>query len=566
MMEEKHISADLCLVPEFLRFGQKVYSYDFIEEKRSQKPRDPKFISPQKGGQEALLTSEAQIIIYGGVRGGGKSGGLLLKAYDYIDSPYFSGAIFRKEKDDAKKVGGIIDQSHKFYSELGEYNRAEQDRTWNFYSGGRLNFGYYSDSYDDFVTRYQGMELAYIGIDEITHMKYPYFKYLLTCNRNSHGLPNKIIGTCNPDPDSWVVRFIGGEFTAGSDENGNPVFHKKWIGDDGYPIPEMNGKILYCFMWGDREDQIYWGETKEAVYEQAKEKIDDMWNDELAQFGNKLDMFIISATYIIGRLEDNKILLESDPSYFKNLTQQNDERRLRDLKGNWLFKTKGDGLLSRTDIESFLENSYQRSEYCCMTADIATTGGDKAVLYAWEGFHLVDIEAYKVDSQTLLINIRKFMEKHRISEEDFCYDDAGIGKYIEGFMPKAIRFIGNASPTDKTEIRYGGIQQKISRYENIKSQCIDLFCDRMKLCGYSVDYLIAGRYYFGKRFRDHIKEEYMCLRRDNRVENKFKVISKAEMTALIGHSPDFIDALYQREYIELLKKDKKVKRIGACYL
>lgn len=82
--------------------------------------------------------------------------------------------------------------------------------TWNFNWGGWLEFNYYSDSIEDFKKRFQGRQFSYIGVDEITHMDYPKFKYLITCNRNAHFIRNRFFGTCNPDPDSWVATFIIG--------------------------------------------------------------------------------------------------------------------------------------------------------------------------------------------------------------------------------------------------------------------------------------------------------------------------------------------------------------------
>lgn len=560
MEDEKYLD------PVFLQYGQKVYTYDRIEELRKKKSK--KDIIPQKGGQEMLLTSEANIIFYGGIRGGGKSAGLLMNGYKYIENPHFLGSIFRKEINDAKRSGSIVDQSNFFYKDFGIYNKSSQDMTWNFSNGGKLNFGYYSDSFDGFTTRYRGMQIAYIGIDEVTQIPYTYFKFLLTCNRNAQGLENKIIGTCNPDPDSWVSRFIGGTYSNKIGEDGIEKCRYKWIGEDGYPIEDMNGKILYCYMWGDREDQVYWGETKEEVYEQAKDKIDAMWTPELEQFGNKLDMFIFSVTFIIGRLEENKILLESDPSYFKNLAQQSEEQRMRDLKGNWKFKSSGDGLITRDHLEAIFKNSQQRNDYRCVTADIAFDGGDLAVLFYWEGFHAMAVEVFRVNAQILLHNIQGFLEKYAIAEENFCYDATGLGKYLEGFMPKAIPFFTNASPTDKKEVQLGNVKQMISNYENLKAQCIDLCCDRIKLQGYSFDPLMLGRRILGKMLIDHLREEYVSFRRDNKnIDGKFKIMPKSDAIAIIGHSPNFIDALYIREYLEIIRTSKKItKRIGACFL
>ena len=74
-------------------------------------------------------------------------------------------------------------------------------------------------------------------------MEYLKFKYLITCNRNAFHIRNRFIGTCNPDPDSWVAKFIDW-----------------WIGEDGLPIPERDGRVRYCFMDGDNVSGIYWGD------------------------------------------------------------------------------------------------------------------------------------------------------------------------------------------------------------------------------------------------------------------------------------------------------------------
>ena len=74
--------------------------------------------------------------------------------------------------------------------------------TWNFDKGGKLSLTYFSDTFEDFKIRFQGQEYPYIGIDEITHMPYEKFKYLLTDNRNSYGIRNRVYGTSGPDPDS----------------------------------------------------------------------------------------------------------------------------------------------------------------------------------------------------------------------------------------------------------------------------------------------------------------------------------------------------------------------------
>lgn len=145
--------------------------------------------------------------------------------------------LLRHEIDD---LSDMVETSSTLYDDFGEYNKSKNDMRWNFYKGGFLKFIYHADTLDDFKKRFQGKQFAYIGVDEITHMEYLKFKYLITCNRNAFHIRNRFIGTCNPDPDSWVAKFIDW-----------------WIGEDGLPIPERDGRVRYCFMDGDNVSGIY---------------------------------------------------------------------------------------------------------------------------------------------------------------------------------------------------------------------------------------------------------------------------------------------------------------------
>ena len=382
---------------DFLELGMEVYTNKHIEELREE--RLDRNIIAQRGSQEIFLSDDADVRIFGGKRGGSKTFSLLLEALNDVNNPYFFATLLRKEKDDAKKTGGMIDKSDAIFKQYGIYNKSQQDMTWYFNNGGKLKFDYYSDSYEDFKKRFQGLELSYVGVDEITHMQYDYFKYLLTCNRNAHNIKNRFVGTCNPDPDSWVAQFIDW-----------------WIDDDGYPIPERNGVKRYCYMYGDTVSEIYWGDSKAEVYEQAKERIDKLWKKEYDKFGSKEDMFIKSVTFIEGKLEENVKLLESNPTYLANLANQSEEQVARDLDGNWKFKTAGIGLITFEDIaENLCKNSYQIQGRRCVTCDVAFDGGDKCVFWYWEGFHAKAIRVCSVDSEKTIHYAKEFLKEHRDS-------------------------------------------------------------------------------------------------------------------------------------------------------
>ena len=374
--------------------GSQVYSYEYIEwlRKDQEDVVDSNRIMPQKGGQENMLSADVDILIGGGSRGGTKTYSLLLENNKDIYNGNFKSMILRKEVDD---LANIIDESRKIFQDFGEYNKSKSDMTWNLHSGGSIKFNYYSDNYEDFKIRFQGKQFSYIGIDEITHIEYNKFKYLLTCNRNAYRIRNRFWGTCNPDPDSWVAKFIDW-----------------WIGEDGFPIPERNGVVRYCFMDGDDVSTIYWGNTRQEVYEQCKEIIDRHWKPSYNQYGTPQELFIKSVTFIEAKLADNKKLMKADPTYLSNLVNQDEEQRARDLDGNWKYRNVGDDLIKLANLEEFFKNSFQFGDNQRRCAcDVAFDGGDNLVMWLFIGDHIEDVYVCSATSRTVLNNVKNKLEE-----------------------------------------------------------------------------------------------------------------------------------------------------------
>lgn len=460
-----------------------------------------------------------------------KSYSLLLETLKDINSKDFKSVIFRKEIDD---LSDLIDTSNNIYQDFGTYNRSKADMSWNFNSGASLKFNYYSDKYDDFKVRMQGKQFAYIGIDEITHMEYPKFKYLITNNRNAFSLRNRMVGSCNPDPDSWVAKFIDW-----------------WIGEDGLPVPERNGVVRYCFMDGDNVNDVYWGDSKEEVYQQCKSIIDKYWLDSYWQYGSPADLFVKSVAFIEAKLEDNKQLLRSDPTYLANLAGQSEEQRSRDLEGNWKFKTVGDDMIKMPHMEAFYSNSEQIDDGVRRASlDAAFDGGDNLVMWLWVGWHIKDVFVCRKDSQDTVNVVRAKLKEWGVLEENFTYDLNGIGQTFKGFFRSAIPFNNRESvaPEDK------------GLYDTIKSQAAYLFAKKIIGKEVSIEpYLLDLRFNVGKNksvpLRQILMNERKAIKANTLASDKgFSLIVKKDMKKLVGHSPDFIEAMFMRMIFEIKKK------------
>lgn len=133
--------------------------------------------------------------LYGGAAGGGKSRALRMEAVRQCESaPGVTGLLMRRTYPELWK--SVIS---KLLEELpyGSYRYVKQDRCMYFPNGSRVEFGYCERETD--VTRYQGGEYDFIGIDELTHMTEYMYRYMRSRLRTSkkNVLPNFFAST-NP--------------------------------------------------------------------------------------------------------------------------------------------------------------------------------------------------------------------------------------------------------------------------------------------------------------------------------------------------------------------------------
>jgi predicted phage terminase large subunit-like protein len=283
-------------------------------------------LKPQPGPQERFLATSADVCIYGGAAGGGKSYALLLSPLRYKNTKDFTCTIFRKNFKQIFSQGGLWDESWKIYSPIKGAVRKLGDASWTFHNAkgeptARVSFAHI-ERFEE-VESWQGSQIAFIGFDEVTHFDEKTFFYMLSRNRSTCGVKPFIRATCNPDADSWVARFI-----------------EWWIDQDtGYPIPERSGKLRWFFR---KDDELYWGNSRSELIEEYNLRTPE----EL--------LSVKSATFIASSVYDNKILLQNDPAYLGNLLSLATVERERLLKGNWKIKPSAGLYFKRVQVGSFL--------------------------------------------------------------------------------------------------------------------------------------------------------------------------------------------------------------------
>ena len=298
-------------------------------------------LAPQAGPQTQFMASSADIIIYGGAAGGGKTYALLLEALRHKDVKSFGAVIFRHNYNQITAEGGLWDASQKIFNQVPDaHSRKSPKLHWRFDGGAKLSFAHIER--DEDLKSWQGTEIAYIGFDELTHFTKHQFLYMLSRNRTTCGIRPYVRATCNPDSDSWVAEFISW-----------------WIDQEtGYAIPERSGQIRWMVVLNDI---IYWGDTPEELAKKYEVNVEDCK----------------SVTFIASRLEDNKILMESDPGYLANLKAMTEVDTERLLRGNWKIKAAAGSFFKRSQVGEILTEVPKDLVAVCRGWDLAATDKDE---------------------------------------------------------------------------------------------------------------------------------------------------------------------------------------------
>lgn len=288
--------------------------------------RKVRVLKPQFGPQEKFLATPADICIYGGAAGGGKTYGLLLSALRYKNVKGFGCTIFRKNYKQIFAQGGLWDEAQKMYHGINGAQRKISDGTWSFRDKdgnevSKVSFAHIERSEE--LDNWQGAQICEIGFDELTHFSEEIFFYMLSRNRSTCGVRPFVRATCNPDADSWVANFISW-----------------WIDQDsGYPIEERCGKIRWFIR---RDEKVYWADRKQDLWEQFNLTTDE----EKAEPR--------SVSFINSTLQDNKLLMQRDPSYLATLKALPTVERERLLYGNWKIKQAAGLYFKRTQVRNML--------------------------------------------------------------------------------------------------------------------------------------------------------------------------------------------------------------------
>ena len=161
---------------------------------------------PQPGPQHHFLTCPADIVVYGGARGGGKSFASLGEFWCHAEDwgSHAKGLMLRRSREDLKDT---IDTARQMYGDAAEWK--DKEKQFRFRNGAVFHMAYLESDAD--AMNYQGWSLTRVYVEELTQYASStgIFRLFATL-RTTSGARCQFRATCNPGGPGhhWVKDWV----------------------------------------------------------------------------------------------------------------------------------------------------------------------------------------------------------------------------------------------------------------------------------------------------------------------------------------------------------------------
>lgn len=289
-------------------------------------------LGPASIKQQQFLQSDADIIVYGGAMGGGKSFCGLMRHLRWVEDPNYRGFIVRKYSTTLTKSGGLMDEAKSLYKQYDPNVQLKiKDAKFVFPSGAEIAFAHL-DTWED-AEKFRGLQISACMVDEATQISEDNTLVLLSRLRTKAKMKPNLFLTCNPSPDAFLRKWIDWWIIPKGEEN------------EGRPNPERDGKVRWFIR---QNNEMIWADTPEELKE---------------TYGK--DVLPLSLQFISATIYDNPPLIKANPGYLANLQGLKRVKKERDLFGNWDIREEAAGFWKSEWLgEPVNEWDYQFVQYC----------------------------------------------------------------------------------------------------------------------------------------------------------------------------------------------------------
>lgn len=257
--------------------------------------------------------------------------------------------------------------------------------------------------------------------------------------------------------------------------------------------------------------------------------------------------------YIQAFAKENHYLPAEYQETLNGITDKRDRQRL--LLGSWDYDDDDNALCTYDKITDIFTNSFVHpTGHRFLSSDIAITN-DSFVCIAWDGMVILEISVMpnattpvstqdangewinRVDLSPLIKEFDRLRQKYNIPMSNVIYDADGIGSKMKKYLEGGIGVNNNRQPAGKFEFKNLSTELGYKLSEEINSSEMFVSC------------------YLEPRIKQRMIDELQAsLKRSSEVGEKLALVPKAEVKAVIGHSPDIYDAIKYRMLFRITRK------------
>lgn len=275
-------------------------------------------IRPQPGPQTLFASSSADVVIFAGQPGSGKTGALTMELLRGHRTPDYTGAAFRRNANQLVGGGSLFELARKWYPHSGA-RMVGGGTPAAYWDAHGTSVGYHHLQYESDKEKHDGKAYTTLCFDELPHFTEGQFWYLTSRNRTVSVIKPYTRASSMAAPDSWVHDLV-----------------KPYLHVDGWPNTVMSG-VPKWFFRNPNTDRLMWFDTElEALEMSALLRLDDP-RTKIKPKSFTVVHSLTSDNVKLGNIDDYEATLA-------NLTRV---ERLR-LQGNWEARPPAAGMFDRT--------------------------------------------------------------------------------------------------------------------------------------------------------------------------------------------------------------------------
>ena len=343
---------------------------------------------PNPGPQTEAYYSPADIMLYGGAAGSGKSGLILGCAF----TDHQKTLIMRRQYTD---IDGLTSDAMRLFQDVAKLSGGARPKI-KTQDGRLIEFGACKHPGDE--QSWQGQPHDLLAFDEVTQFMEYQFRYLQTWNRTvEKGQRSRIIAATNPPTSAQGEWVIG--------------YWRPWL-DPNHPNPAKHGELRWFVTDPDGKDM-------------------EVDGPEPMQFPGRNDVVVPkSRTFIPGKVDDNPYLIDS--GYKSTLDALPEPLRSAMRDGNFMLSRKD--VLNQVIPTQWVREAMARWEagrakgvpMCAIGVDVCTPNGEDNLTLAprYDGWfdEIIKIPGKALKDES---DMAAQVVKHRLDAADIILDMGG---------------------------------------------------------------------------------------------------------------------------------------------